>query len=253
MGASVEKRILELLKAGRPFLAATVVEREDGGEAGARALVLPDGTLEGTLGSAEWDVAAASEAHGALEKGPRTFDFGSAKVFLDPHRADPRMIVCGAGHIALPLSKFAIELGFGVTVVDDREDFAAPERFPGCATLFGEYGEVLPALEYGPETAVVVVTRGHTYDIECLLPVLKKDAGYVGLIGSRRRVGFVKKELLAQGADPARVADLFTPIGLDIGGESPAEIAVSIIAEIIALRRLGRARTLVLRNRGEAR
>lgn len=252
MGTGTEKRMLELLNAGRPFVAATIIEANEPARLGAKMLLLSDGGVEGTSGRPEWDEKIVAAAPEVAEKGARLIDLEGGKAFLDPHRAEPKMVICGAGHIALPLARFALELGFSITVIDDREDFADPSRFPGCRTLHGEYPEVLETLDYGPETAVVVVTRGHTYDIDCLMPVLSRDAGYVGLIGSRRRVGFVKKELLARGIAKERVEELFTPIGFNIGAESPAEIAVSIVAEIIALRRLGRGGARKARNRGEA-
>lgn len=251
MGIATERRILELMREGTPFVAGTVIEAENPALLGAKALALAGGALEGTTGSAAVDAAIASGAAQALETGAKVVEAGGAKIFLDPHSPEPALVIAGAGHIAIPLAKFARELGYSVIVVDDREDMADPERFPGCEVRVGEFSATLDAIPYGPHTAAVVITRGHTFDIDCLLAILKRDAGYVGLIGSRRRVGFVKKELLAQGIPAERVASLFTPIGLDIGGESPAEIAISILAEMIALRRLGRAKTLSLRNRGE--
>ncbi|MBI5447037.1 MAG: XdhC family protein, partial [Deltaproteobacteria bacterium] len=171
-------------------------------------------------------------------------------VFFDVLSAEAKLLVCGAGHIALSLARFARELGFSVTVLDDRPDFAHPSRFPGCEVVAEDFVTALRALPLGPGTYVVVITRGHEHDTECLLEVLRKETAYVGLIGSRRRVRFVLELLGREGIAPERLDAIFSPIGLPIGAESPEEIALSIAAELVSVRRRGAAETQALRNPG---
>jgi len=234
--------VLAKIREGAPFAVATVIEADDGGLLGAKVTVALNGAIEGSTGVAGWDEAIVAKAPKVIQTGPEILRLAGGAVFIDPLLPTPRLLICGAGHIALPLARFGLELGYEVTVIDDREDFASPSRFPGCRTIAGEFAETLEKLEYGRGAHVVVITRGHVHDVDCLKVVLPKETAYVGLIGSRRRVGFVKKELLAGGIGAERVEELHTPIGLAIGAETPAELAISILAEITAVRRLGDAR-----------
>ena len=157
------------------------------------------------------------------------------------------MIVCGAGHIALPLSQFARKVGFRVTVIDDREDFANQDRFPGCNVLAADFSTTLRDLNLNHSHYVVVITRGHEHDVDCLMEILTKETAYVGLIGSRRRVRFVIEILENQGIAKERLQTIFTPIGTPIGAESPEEIALSIISELVCIRRKGPQQARLLR------
>lgn len=170
------------------------------------------------------------------------------KVFLNILSVDAQLILCGAGHIAIPLSEFAQRLGFRVTVIDDRSDFASPSRFPDCNVIAAEFTTALSEYHFSAATYVVVITRGHEHDVDCLLEILKKKTVYVGLIGSRRRVRFVLEMLEEKGFSRARLKDVFTPIGLPIGAESPEEIALSIVSELVCVRRKGPAQARALRN-----
>lgn len=231
-------RIAALLAEGETFCLATVLE---GIEPGRKALVRRAGALEGGLGSSELDAQLTEAAGEALRRqGPRIVKLSpDATVFLDILSPRARLIVCGAGHIALPLGRFALELGFAVTVVDDRPDFADPSRFPGCEVIAADFAETLRELPMGPSTYVVVITRGHEHDAECLAEILPRETAYVGMIGSRRRGQIVLEELGRQGIARERLEQVFTPIGLPVGAESPAEIALCIVAELVAVRRLG--------------
>jgi xanthine dehydrogenase accessory factor len=239
-------RIAELLAEGETFCLATVVE---GTEPGRKAVVRRDGTLELGLGSAELDASLKELAAEALRQRKRRLVelTPGVKVFLDVLSAEARLVVCGAGHIALPLARFARELGFAVTVIDDRADFAHPSRFPGCEVIAGEFAETLRGLALGPAAYVVVITRGHEHDADCLAEVLPRETAYVGMIGSQRRGQVVLQELGRQGIPAERLKQIFTPIGLAVGAESPAEIALSIAAELVAVRRLGPRGALALR------
>jgi xanthine dehydrogenase accessory factor len=168
------------------------------------------------------------------------------RIFFNVLSAEARLLICGAGHIAIPLARFANEVGFDVTILDDRSDFAHPSRFPGCTTIAENFTLALRDMPLGPSTYVVIITRGHEHDVDCLMEILPRQAAYVGLIGSRRRVSFVLQGMEEKGFSRQRLKEVFTPIGIPIGAESPAEIALSIVSELVCVRRKGsdQARTL---------
>ncbi|NLO96963.1 MAG: xanthine dehydrogenase, partial [Peptococcaceae bacterium] len=151
----------------------------------------------------------------------------------------PKLFVLGGGHIAKPLTEFAARVGFAVTVVDDRLSFANKERFPQAEQVICEsFERCFDLLQFDPYTYVVIVTRGHRYDLDCLRQVVQRQWAYAGMIGSRRRVKGVKDQLLAEGFDPEVLAKVNAPIGLEIGAITPEEIAISILAQVIGYRRL---------------
>ncbi|MHB8765914.1 MAG: XdhC family protein, partial [Deferrisomatales bacterium] len=207
------------------------------------------GAAEGSLGRPELDRAAADAALGALGARRRAVAelAGGVGVFLDPLEGEARVVICGAGHIAVPLARLCRDAGFAVTVLDDRPDFANEARFPGCRVLAEPFVPALAGLDLGPSTYAVVITRGHEHDAECLAQVLRRETAYVGLIGSRRRVRFVLEMLGREGIARERLEQVFTPIGLPIGAESPDEIALSIAAELVCVRRKGAAQARALR------
>ena len=177
----------------------------------------------------------------ALEYGAPVLETdGGMTVVREPFFPEERLIVLGGGHIALPLVDFASKTGFSVTVADDRPTFANAPRFPGAAQVICEsFEKVFERLEVSASDYVVVITRGHRHDMTCLRQLQRgAEPGYVGMIGSRRRVGALKQALIEEGLDTDRINRTHTPIGLSIGAVTPAEIAVSILAEIIACKRL---------------
>lgn len=139
--------------------------------------------------------------------------------------------------MALPLVSIGSLLQYQITVVDDRPAFANSMRFPGAEVICNDFIQALETQNIGPGTSVVIVTRGHKYDLECLEYVLKFNPGYVGMIGSRRRVKLVRQYLLDKGFPEQKVDRVYMPIGLSIGAQSPEEIAVSIAAQLVASRR----------------
>lgn len=161
------------------------------------------------------------------------------KVFFDIIQQKPRLIICGGGHVAVPLADFALKTGFNVTVIDDRPDFANSDRFPNCDILMEDFKSALGKIEYNDSCYFAIITRGHEHDADCLDIVLKRETGYIGLIGSKRRVKFVFKLLEENGHDPERVKDIFSPVGLPIGSDVPEEIALSIVSEITCVYRKG--------------
>ncbi len=247
-------RISDLIARGEPCCLATVVASDcPDVPIGRKAIVLGDGTMEGSLGAVRLDTAVRSLAMEALEgKKSRAVQVEAGiRIFLDVLAPDARLLVCGAGHIALPLARFAREVGFKVTVIDDRSDFASPERFPGCEVVAKNFTTALREIPFGPSTYAVVITRGHEHDVECLTEILPKETAYVGLIGSRRRVGFVLDLLHEKGIPRDRLEEVFTPIGLPIGSETPEEIALCIAAELVCMRRKGASPVRALRASGE--
>lgn len=161
--------------------------------------------------------------------------------FLEPFYPKERLIILGGGHIALPLVEFAAKTGFSVTVADDRISFANKARFPLAEKVICEsFEKVFDTMQLTSRDYIVVITRGHRHDTDCLRQILKqKETVYVGMIGSRRRVGAVKELLEEEGLDRERLNRICTPIGLSIGAVTPEEISISILAQIIQRKRLG--------------
>ena len=176
------------------------------------------------------------------------------QVMLEVHERPATLLIIGAGHVGKALATIGDMCGFSVEVIDDRPEFANAERFPEADRITcGRFEEVLDGYPIDANTYVVCVTRGHKHDETSLRLVAPTDAAYVGMIGSKRRVGAVLQHLVEDGVDPRAVERVYTPIGLDIGAETAEEIAVSIMAEIIRARRGGSAlstREVVGRRRG---
>lgn len=236
------EHINELLDQEEPFCLATILTSTHPQiKSGRQIIIRRIGSIEGETGDQEVDQSLVKTALECFNRNRKTcveVEPGML-VFFDLIARSIRLVICGAGHIAVPLARYACDVGFNVTVIDDREDFARPERFPGCRTIAGEFISVLRTMNYGPSTYVVVITRGHEHDTDCLLEVLQHENGYVGLIGSRRRIGFVLEMLAKQGIPQHRLSNVFTPIGIPIGADSPEEIAISIVAELVFVRKKG--------------
>lgn len=243
-------RVNELLNKGDPFCVVTVLESEDPKlPPGSKAIVLEDGSIEGDLGTIELEPDLGQLAAKALKENKRHIaDFSDKiRIFIDILCREAHLIVCGAGHIAIPLARFASNVGFNVTVLDDRSDFAQPSRFPNCEVVAENFTIALRDMSFGSSTYVVIITRGHEHDVDCLAEILQKETAYVGLIGSRRRVRFVLEWLEKKGFAQQRLKEVFTPIGIPIGAESPEEIALSIVSELVCVRRKGDAQARSLR------
>lgn len=170
---------------------------------------------------------------------------GDVDIFYEVLERRPRLIVVGAGHIAVPLVKLGKLLDYEVIVVDDRPEYANRDRFPEAdEVLVGDYRETVASLPIHADTYIVLVTRGHVHDQACLEQVLGSSAPYIGMIGSKRRVRTVLNHLAESGRDVAQIKRVRAPVGLDIKAHTPAEIAVSVAAEIVNVRRGGRAASL---------
>lgn len=246
-----DRRLVSLATAARAVLdaraggrAVAVVARADEEGRGARLLVFADGESRGTLGDARLDGAARAVGKKILDSGDAvwTLESGDPAVTLyaEAHRPGARLFVVGAGHIAVPLVEIGTLLGYPVTVLDDRDEMATPDRFPaGVAVRRVDFADPFAEDAPGPDDAVVLVTRAHRYDFDCLRRLLDADPPprYIGMVGSRRRVRAAFRKLLEAGVSGDRLAAVHAPIGVDIGAETPEEIAVSIAAELVAARR----------------
>ena len=247
----IHARIVELLEKEESFCLATVLNSNHSDiHPGQKAIVRLDKPIEGSLGSAQLDARVGHLAQQALQENKSTIIEieASCSVFLNVLSADAQLVICGAGHIALPLAQFSQKLGFQVTVIDDRSDFANLNRFPGCNVIAKDFTVALRDMTFGTATYVVVITRGHEHDVDCIIEIIDKRTVYVGLIGSRRRVRIVLEALAEKGLPQERLNEVFTPIGLPIGAESPEEIALSIVSELVCVRRKGPAQARALRN-----
>ncbi len=170
---------------------------------------------------------------------------GELELFVEVHRKPPHLLIVGAGHIAVPLAAIGSLCHFTVTVLDDRPQYAHPQRFPQADKVMA--ADFLPALrslrcenQLDELTYVTLVTRGHQYDVACLAELLDDDLAYIGMIGSKRRIRAVFELLQTEkGISRHQLANVYAPIGLNLGAQTPAEIAVAIMAEIINLRQQG--------------
>jgi xanthine dehydrogenase accessory factor len=272
--ARILSEIAAALEGGPPVLVATVIAAPTNAAAtlGAKMLVRPDGSSAGELGDAKLEAAVLSEAPDGFRRhsvetvyvdrsGKRLNRLDAAeddvyKLMLEVHERPATLLIVGAGHVGKALATIGDMCGFSVEIIDDRPEFANAERFPEADRITcGRFDEVLDGYPIDSNTYVVCVTRGHKHDETSLRLVAPTDAAYVGMIGSKRRVGAVLQHLLEDGVDPRAVERVHTPIGLDIGAETPEEIAVSIMAEIIGVRRGGSAlpmREVVRPRRGVA-
>ncbi|HLL74735.1 MAG TPA: XdhC family protein [Pyrinomonadaceae bacterium] len=257
------EQITGLLARGAVACLATLVQPPNKQtEVGAKLLVEQTGPRTGTLGDEAFDelVAARAQQFLASRAEAATFDaadllktedpahvpeaWRGARVLFERVEPEQHVVVCGAGHVGAALARLARLLGYRVTVIDDRADFVSRERFgdEGIELIHADGGwaaAVREGVGAGRGVAVAVVTRGHNEDEECLRAVLEARPDYVGMIGSRRRTNIVLARLREAGFADEVLREVRAPVGLDIGAVSPEEVALSILAEIVAGRRGG--------------
>jgi xanthine dehydrogenase accessory factor len=248
--------VARVLREGGVAALATVVEfPPDEARVGAKLLVEEAGRRTGTTGDAEFDEAVAARARAFLasraeartdaakEFAPARDSWAGARVLFERIEPEPRVVVCGAGHVGAALARLAAAAGYRVTLIDDRADFVSRARFPEenveLVSAEGWAGPVRAAVGTGRGVSVAVVTRGHNEDEECLRAVLEARPDYVGMIGSRRRTNIVLARLREAGFGEEILREVRAPVGLDIGAVTPEEVALSILAEIVAHRRGG--------------
>jgi xanthine dehydrogenase accessory factor len=234
--------------AGRaPVALVTRLARADRGFAfETRMVVRADGSRIGTLGDAGLDERATAAALDQIERGPaRVLAIDDEHdLVIEPVLGRPHLVIAGGGHVAKAIARQAQLVDFDVTILEDRPEYADPERFAGAAVVSGAIAESIASIPYGPQTFLVVATRGHKLDAECVLAAARTDARYIGLLGSRRKTILIAEMLREHGIGEERLQAIHAPIGLDLGGRTPAEIALAILAEITAIRHSGTGKPL---------
>jgi xanthine dehydrogenase accessory factor len=243
--------VLQATQAGERVALATVIGVDGSAPraAGARMLVWADGRTLGTIGGGTFEHRVTAAAVDAISAGlPRRYTVhltrdlgmccgGAMDVYIEPLAPRERLIVFGAGHVAVPTAAIARDLGFDVTVVDERDDYARSERFPGIEVVNADPRRWVASLETDARTYLLLVTHEHALDQALLQVLLPRTWAWLGLIGSRSKVARFFLRLRAAGVDESLFSRVSTPVGLDIGAETPEEIAVSIAAELVRVRR----------------
>ncbi len=252
----IYEEIVQLRREGRRGAVATItnVRGSIPSFQTAKMLVRDDGSIAGTIGGGCVEAEVWQAAREAMEEEkPRTLSFnlnnnpkydtglvcgGTLEIFIEPVLPPALLYIFGAGHVAYNLYKIAIIAGFEVVVVDDRESYANRERFPDAREVIAEDFEAVTARLDPPESShIVIITRGHRDDMRVLRWAVNTRARYLGMIGSRRKTISIYKELEKEGIPAEKFANVHAPVGLEIGAVTPEEIAVSIVAEMIAVRR----------------
>ena len=252
----IYEEVVRLRRLGQKCALATIVQVNGSipSYESAKLLVREDGSMLGTIGGGCVEAEVWNAARDVMQsERPRQMNFslgqdaaydnglicgGQLSVFIEPVVPQPRLYVFGAGHISKSISKIANLAGFSTIIVDNREAFANKERFPEAGEIFAEeYEEVFPKLTIRDTSYLVIVTRGHRDDMRVMRWAVGTNAKYIAMIGSKRKVIGVVKELEKEGIPREAFERTFSPMGLDIGAITPEEIAVSIVAEMIAVRR----------------
>jgi xanthine dehydrogenase accessory factor len=219
--------------------AAVVVTSLDGPR--SSLVIDEDGTRTGTLGDADADAAVATIATDVFRSGSRTeavpTPSGDRRFFFERFAPPTRVVVIGAGQIAMSLTRFARELDMRTIVVDGRERYATRERFPDADEIhIGMPSEIVATIQPGKRTAVVLVAHDYKYELPVLRALLRSSVGYLGMLGSKKRGVAVRDLLREEGFTDDELSRIRTPIGLDLGGKSSPEVALSILAELVAVR-----------------
>ena len=228
--------IAEAYRGGPPLAVATVVTSKNG-RTGNRLVARADGSTDGSLGTAALDAEATAAANAVMHMGKseRIETAGGDEVFVAGYTSPVLLVLVGGGHVNLQVAKIAEILGFRVMVTDDRPEFANEERFGMAeAVSVAPYDKGLDAFPINRNTAIVVGTRGHNFDDSALEAAVRTDAAYVGLLGSKRKTILIYEALLKRGISADRLKAVHSPVGLDLGGRTPEEIALSIMSEIVA-------------------
>jgi xanthine dehydrogenase accessory factor len=249
------EEIVAMRRAGKRGALATIVHTNGSipSYESARMLIREDGSIVGTIGGGcvEADVWAAAKEVMQCET-PRKMVFtlnhdagtdsglicgGTLEIFVEPILPQPVVYLFGGGHVSIAVANAAHAVGFGIVVIDDRESFANNRRFPMAQSVHTSFEEAFETIKPNAASYLVVVTRGHKEDMRVLAWAVRTEARYVGMIGSKRKVLSVYNALEKQGYRREEFSRVYSPMGLEIGALSPEEIAVSIVAELIAIRR----------------
>lgn len=216
----------------------------------SKMIVFKSGGAYGTIGGGSLEKLSMDEALKAIEKGESKLlkvksnnssgmvCGGNAEVFIEVHKLKPQLILCGAGHVNKAISYIADTVGFDITVMDSRPEWANKQRFPEANNIIidEDMGEALKEQSSNENTFFVIATWDHKWDEDALRSVLKKQHKYIGMIASRRKVEEIFSQLKSEGVDQSSLDSVFTPVGLDIKAETPEEIAISVMAEIIMVK-----------------
>jgi xanthine dehydrogenase accessory factor len=251
----LSQALIDAMQNNRPAALATVVKTRGASprDVGAKMLVYPDGAIVGSVGGGEMELRVIAAAKEVIADGkPCYLDLtlsneqrgdplicGDAmEIFVEPLLITPTLLIIGAGHVGAAVAQLARTLDFRIVVLDDRPEFVTPENFPNAdERTAGDIVAKIREIEITPRTHVVLVTRNHALDADLLGAVVEKPAAYIGMLGSQRRVMTVMETLKKQGISEAALARVHAPIGLEIHAETPQEIAVSIMAEVIQVTR----------------
>jgi len=247
--------IAKLVEEGRPFVLATVIDSAGSTpqKPGSKMVVLDSGETRGTVGGGAIEQQIIEAARALLNDGTQTSKLiethlthdlgmccgGRMRVFLEKHGAAAHLYIFGAGHVAKELAALAHKVGFRVHVTDERPEWASRERFPDAELKLENPADAARALGGGPDCFFCITTHDHPLDQACVEALLRKPAAYVGVIGSRRKAERFKLRLRAAGFSDAELERMKSPMGVAIGALTPAEIAVSIVGELISVRRGG--------------
>ena len=240
---SIGEQIVEAYDGGQPVSLATLVNSKGGGPTvGSKLLLRSDGSVSGSLGRSDLDTQAIEVAEKVADVGSNeSFSLSDGtEVFVEGFTTPPTLVMVGGGHVGKATADLADSLGYRVYLVDDRPEFSNEERFPYAEQrVVSTYDKWTDHLDLNVNTFVVVATRGHRYDDMALESALKTRARYIGVLGSRRKTIMIFRRLLQQGISLDRIKEVYAPIGLNIGALEPEELAVSIMSEIIMVRRGG--------------
>lgn len=249
------EEIVKMRRAGQRGALATIVHTNGSipSYESSRMLVRDDGSIAGTIGGGCVEAEVWAAAKEVMHKeAPRKMVFnlnneasydnglicgGTLEVFVEPILPQPILYLFGAGHVSMAVAKAASAAGFGIAVVDDRESFANAERFPMAQEIFTSYEDAFEKIHPNAASYLIIVTRGHKEDMRVLGWAVRTPARYVGMIGSKRKVLSVYRALENDGYRSEEFQRVYAPMGLEIGALSPEEIAISIVAELIAVRR----------------
>lgn len=243
MNNQLYKNMMEELNAGKKAVVVTELENQHKKMQDLpKKILLTDENLPEEKFLHNLEETVCQKVEDALESGNLQFYEGldGKKYLLEPYFPEPHLIVFGGGHIAKPLVEFGARLGFLITVIDDRPSFANRERFPDAEKVICEdFKKSFDLLNINESTYVVIVTRGHRHDLDCLKQALQYNTAYLGMIGSKRRVKEIREQLINEGYGQEQLDKVRAPIGLEIGAVTPEEIGISILAQVVSYRRLG--------------
>ena len=249
------QEVVDAYEGGLPVALATLTKAPAGSAlpVGAQLFVRDNGSTDGTLGNAARDAETAKKSRELMAYGKCEYlnTGDGAEVFVEAYTTPPTLVLMGGGHISRALAPLAQAVGFRLYVIDDRPEFANRERFPMAedTQVVSSYDQGLARIPVNTNTFIVIATRGHRYDDDATEAAARTNAGYVGLLGSKRKSLLILRELYRKGVPEERIQAVRSPVGLNIGGRTPEEIAMSIMAEILMCRLGGDGRPMKMEPR----